>query len=169
MNRQNLYNKKVVEKIEIHKNITMKKYTVHIVWLVVAIVALGGGYYWGKAGAAGARGAGRLAGAYGSSTRSFAGGAAGGGLAVGQISAIDSSDITLQLANGNSQVVFYSSSTQISEPTIVPPSALSVGTNVMVGGTTNSDGSLTAQSIQVRSANAGAGGGRGASNAASGQ
>ena len=27
----------------------MKKYTVHIIWLVIALVALGGGFYWGKA------------------------------------------------------------------------------------------------------------------------
>jgi hypothetical protein len=143
----------------------MKKYTMHIIWLVIAIVALGGGYYWGKAGAGAARGAGRFAGtgAFTSSTRPF-----GGGLTVGQISTIDSSSITLQLANGNSQVVFYSSSTQISEPTIVSPSALSVGTTVMIGGTTNSDGSLTAQSIQVRPANGGQGGSRGSSGGSGG-
>jgi len=147
----------------------MKKYLVHIVWLVVALVALGGGFYWGKAIAASARGTGRLAGAYGSSTHSFVAGAAGGNLVVGQISAMDSSSITLQLANGNSQVVFYSSSTQVSEPTIVSPSTLSVGTNVMIGGTTNSDGSLTAESIQVRSASAGTGGSRGTSATTTGQ
>ena len=44
--------------------------------------------------------------------------AAGGGFTTGQIAAIGSRSITLQLANGNSQVVFYSSSTPVSEPTI---------------------------------------------------
>jgi len=148
----------------------MKKYSVHIVWAVAVIVALGGGYYWGKASSpSSGSGAYSAAGAYGSSTRRFAGGASGGGLATGQIAAIDSSSITLQLANGNSQVVFYSSSTPVSEPTIVPVSKLTVGTNVMIGGTTNSDGSLTAQSIQVRAAGAAAGGGRSAAGANTGQ
>jgi hypothetical protein len=149
----------------------MKKYTVHIVWLVIALVALGGGFYWGKASVAISQGgfAGG-AGAYGSSTRRLAGGTTGGGLVSGQIMTMDSSSITLQLANGNSQVVFYSSSTPVSEPTIVSVSKLTVGTNVMIGGTTNSDGSLTAQSIQVRAAGTGAGGSRSASaGAAAGQ
>lgn len=135
----------------------MKKYLVHIVWAVVVIVALGGGYYWGRASGASARGnfaAG--AGAYGSSTRrgGFAGGAggAGGGFVSGQIMEMDSSSITLQLPSGSSEIVFYSSSTPVTEPTIVSVSKLSVGTNVMVGGTSNSDGSLTAQTIQVRPA-----------------
>ena len=34
----------------------MKKYKVHIIWLVIALVALGGGFYWGKASAAASRG-----------------------------------------------------------------------------------------------------------------
>jgi hypothetical protein len=143
----------------------MKKYLVHIVWLVIAIVALGGGYFWGKASGAAARTAG-FAGIYSSSTRRLAGGAAGGGLVAGTIATMDSSTITLQLANGNSEVVFYSSSTPVSEPTIVSASALKVGTTVMVAGTSNSDGSLTAQTIQVRVAGANAAGGYGAGSGA---
>jgi hypothetical protein len=131
----------------------MKKYTVHIVWLVIAIVVGVGGFFYGKSTATASRTGFAGAGTFASSTRRLAGGAAGGGLAVGQITAMDSSSITLQLANGNSEVVFYSSSTPVSEPTVVSPSALKVGTNVMVGGgTTNSDGSVTAQTIQVRPA-----------------
>ena len=138
----------------------MKKYKTHIIWAIIAVVALGGGYFWGKAAAAAARTSG-FAGAFnGSSTRAFARGGAGGtgtALTAGQITAMDSSSITLQLANGNSEVVFYSTSTTVSEQTTVSPSTLTVGTNVMVGGTTNSDGSVTAQSIQVRPAGAGGG------------
>jgi hypothetical protein len=81
---------------------------------------------------------------------------------------MDSSSITLQLANGNSQVVFYSSSTPVSEPTTVSVSTLKTGTNIMVGGTTNSDGSLTAQTIQVRTG-AAAGGRAAGSGAGAGQ
>ncbi|HUC01865.1 MAG TPA: DUF5666 domain-containing protein [Candidatus Paceibacterota bacterium] len=140
----------------------MKKYKTHIIWAIIAIIALCGGYFWGRSSATAARGAG-FAGAFNaSSTRTFArgGAAAGGGtaLTVGQVTAMDSSSITLQLANGNSEVVFYSTSTAISEPTTVPASALKVGTTVMVTGAANSDGSVTAQNIQVRPAAAGPGG-----------
>ena len=48
--------------------------------------------------------------------------------------------MTVSLANGNSQVVFYSSSTQVMKPTIVPASDLVAGTRVMIGGTSNSRG-----------------------------
>ena len=130
----------------------MKKYKVHIVWLVIALIALGGGYYWGNAGAASNVRTAFNSGASGFPTRKFAGagGAAGSNFVTGQISAMDSSSITLQLPNGNSQVVFYSSSTPVTEPTTVSPSTLKTGTDVIVGGTTNSDGSLTAQTIQIR-------------------
>ena len=57
--------------------------------------------------------------------------------------------MTVSLANGNSQVVFYSSSTQVMKPTDSSGKRLATGTRVMIGGTSNSDGSLTAQSIQV--------------------
>jgi hypothetical protein len=132
----------------------MKKYLVHIVWLVIAIVALGGGFFWGKASGVASRAAG-FAGAYSSSTRRTA---AGGGLVTGQIATLGSSSITLQLANGNSEVVFYSTSTSVSEPTTVLANTLKVGTTIMVGGTSNSDGSLTAQTIQVRPAGTTSGG-----------
>ena len=134
----------------------MKKYIVHIVWVVVAIVAFAGGTYYGKstvaAGFAGRGGAG----AFASSTRAgFAGrvGAfGGGGFAAGQVTAVNANSLTVQLPNGNSEVVFYSSSTSIVEPMPAPASALAPGTMVMIGGTTNSDGSVTAQTIQIRAA-----------------
>lgn len=127
----------------------MKKYLVHIVWAVVAIIALVGGIFYGKSSTASSAASAR--GPYASSTRSGIGRtAAGGGLVSGQIISVDVNSMTVSLTNGNSQVVFYSSSTQVMKPTIVPASNLTVGTRVMIGGTSNSDGSLTAQSIQVQ-------------------
>jgi hypothetical protein len=141
----------------------MKKYKMHIIWVLVAIVALVGGFFWGKATAQSSHESGSYAGALGSSTRRTAGGSfSGGGLLTGQITAMDSTSITLQLPTGSSAVVFYSTSTPVSEPTMVPVSDLSVGTNVMVGGIQNSDGSYTATTIQVRpAAGSGAAGGYG--------
>jgi len=141
----------------------MKKYKVHIIWALVAVIALIGGYFWGRGTARPSFGNGNFPGAFNaSSSRRFA---AGGGqtLTAGSITAMDSSSITLQLPNGNSEIVFYSTSTMVSEPQTVPVSDLKVGSNVAVGGTTNSDGSLTATSIQVRPAGVqgGFGGGKG--------
>jgi hypothetical protein len=147
----------------------MKKYLVHIVWVVVALIALGGGYFWGKASAVNSLRTSFASGAFGSSTRRFAGGgAAGGGLVAGQIASFGNDSMTIQLANGNSEVVLYSSSTPVTEPTTVSPSVLQVGTNVMVGGTSNSDGSVSAQTIQVRTGNSGGGSGGGNGTAPSG-
>lgn len=135
----------------------MKKYLVHIIWVIVAVVAFVGGMYYGKS-TVPATGRGNFAG-FASSTRAGFGGrgaGAAGGFVVGQVSALGTDSITVQLANGNSQVIFYSSSTPVTEPTEVSPSTLTTGTNVMVGGTQNSDGSFTAETIQVRPAAASA-------------
>jgi cytidylate kinase len=130
----------------------VKKYSVHIIWAVVVIVAFGGGAWWGKSSAAN-----QVASRETFTTSTRTGGlgrATGGGFVSGQIISADSNSLTVALANGNSQVVFYSSSTQVMKPTIVPASNLTAGTRVMIGGTENSDGSLTAQSIQVQIGNA---------------
>jgi hypothetical protein len=141
----------------------MKKYSTHIVWAVIAIVALAGGFFWGKSAVA-ARGAGSFAGGAASGTRGGFGGVARGGAAggfvTGQITANDGTSLTVQLANGNSENVFYSSSTPVIKPSPASASDLTTGTMVMIGGTTNSDGSVTAQSIQIRQANATPGAGR---------
>lgn len=135
----------------------MKKYQTYIISGVAIIIGLAGGYFWGNTSARSVRTgfAGAAGTSFSSSTRArFGGGIAttgvGSSFAIGQVSALGSSSLTLQLANGNSEVVLYSSSTEVTKPTTVPISALMTGSNVMVGGVTNSDGSFTAQSIQVR-------------------
>lgn len=85
-----------------------------------------------------------------SSTRGFGGRGMGGGFAAGQVVSVDGNSLTVQLPNGNSEVVFYSSSTQVIKPQPAPLSALTPGTMVLVGGSANPDGSVTAQTIQIR-------------------
>ncbi len=124
------------------------KYKTHIVWAAVAVIALIGGIFWGKGMAAGESKQFANSG-YSSSTRgSFRTGSSGSVFA-GQVSAISGSDITLQLPNGNSEVVLYSSSTPVTEPTNVSISKVATGSNIVVMGTQNSDGSVTASSIEI--------------------
>jgi len=62
-------------------------------------------------------------------------------------------------ATSGTKIVLYDSSTQVEEMQSVPASSLKEGQSVVVTGTPNSDGSVTATSIQVRPA--GVPGGRG--------
>jgi hypothetical protein len=138
---------------------------VHIIWGLVAIVMLGGGFVGGKLSATPARQGFGGMNRSGSSIQRTTQGMTQGGFSSGKIAGIGSSTITLQLPNGSSKVVFYSDLTTISEPKVVSSSALTTGITIMVGGTQNSDGSLTAQTIQVGAAGAakGSGGENGAS------
>lgn len=69
----------------------------------------------------------------------------------GEIISKDSNSITLQLPNNSgSKIIFYSSATQISKSATGTSEDLAVGTSVSVTGITSSDGSVAAQSIQIR-------------------
>jgi Domain of unknown function (DUF5666) len=134
----------------------MKKYRPHIIWAIVAIIAFVGGMYYRTVSAPPSL-AGSRVGTFASSTRgTFVGrnGSTGTGIIAGQVVSKDAQSITIALPNGNSQIVFYSSSTAIEKPSPATISDITTGTEVMVGGTPNSDGSLTAQTIQVRPSSA---------------
>lgn len=78
-----------------------------------------------------------------------------GGGTTGNIISKDSQSITIALPAGGSQIVFVSPSTSIMKSISGSPDDLSTGTTVVVNGSTNSDGSsLTANSINIRPAQA---------------
>ena len=78
----------------------------------------------------------------------------GGGNGVnGEILTMDSNSLTVKLRDGGSKIVFFSSTTPVMKTVQARAQDLSTGANVMVFGTTNPDGSLSAQSVQLRPAN----------------
>ena len=73
-----------------------------------------------------------------------------GGFVNGEVMAKDEKSMTMKLRDGGSQIVFFSASTTIGKMTDGSLQDLVTGTQVMVAGNTNTDGSMTAQSIQLR-------------------
>ena len=79
-------------------------------------------------------------------------GAAGNGFLSGTIASKDSGSITLNTRDGSSHVVLVTPNTSVSKSVSGTLSDVVVGTTVIISGTTNSDGSVSASLIQLRPA-----------------
>ena len=89
----------------------------------------------------------------GANAGGFRGGQRGGnagGFTTGEIISKDDKSVTVKLRDGGSKIVFLSDSTEITKSAAGTLSDLEVGKNISVNGTANSDGSITAQLIQLR-------------------
>jgi hypothetical protein len=73
-----------------------------------------------------------------------------GGFTSGQIISQDAKSITIKLRDGGSKIIFISDKTEISKFAAGTASDLAVDVNVSVNGSANSDGSITAQTVQIR-------------------
>lgn len=71
----------------------------------------------------------------------------------GDIISADQNGITVKLTDGSSKIVIVSGSTQINKTNPAAKADLTVGQKVMVIGTANSDGSVTAADIQLNPQN----------------
>lgn len=135
---------------------------------VVLLILVGGGSFYGgmkysdskRATAFSARsgsgnfrgGAGAISGDATRGTGMGGGNARGVGFATGEILSKDDVSVTIKLRDGGSQIIFFSTSTQIMKSFAGSMDDLKVGENITANGSANQDGSVTAQSIQLRPA-----------------
>ncbi len=131
--------------------------TTVVVAVVIGVVGFFGGSKYGQAKAKSAaptftrtfNGAGTGANFAGRTGAGRAG--ANGGLVAGEVIKQDETSLTVQLPNnGGSKIVLFSGSTTVGKVATGTTADLVTGTNVVVTGSANSDGSVTAQNIQIR-------------------
>jgi uncharacterized protein YneF (UPF0154 family) len=71
------------------------------------------------------------------------------GFLSGQVISKDEKSLTIKLPDGSTKIVFLSQSTQITKSAEGSIEDIEIGKEVLVTGTQNEDGSLTARTIQV--------------------
>lgn len=135
----------------------MKKLVIAVV--ATLVIAGGGGFYGGMAYAKSKTPSGRGNFAFtvngGQLNANRAANRQGAGLVNGEVLSKDDKSITVKDRNAGSKIIFFAPSTVIGKMAEGTSSDLAVGANVTAMGTANSDGTITAQSIQIRPEGAG--------------
>jgi len=125
-----------------------------LIMALIAVIFAGGGFFAGikyqqsKTLSQRAQFAGQFGDRAGGTATNRVGGARGGQI-LGTILSQDSKSITVQMADGSSKIVLISGTTSINQASTATVNDLKVGQKVSAFGVTNSDGSVTAQNIQI--------------------
>lgn len=119
---------------------------------LVAGAAFYGGMLYGKGNQpardrSGSGPAGQFAGRAGAGAGS---GLRGGGFVAGEVLSKDDSGITIKMSDGNTKIVLVGGSTHVFKSAEGSSDDLVIGASVMVSGKANGDGSITAESVQIR-------------------
>ena len=125
-----------------------------IVGAVALAVGVGLGYFGSHALTAQSKSAAGTFAARGGMMGSTRGGAVSTGLLSGTVAAQDATSITIDTRDGSSHVVLISPATTVQKSIAGALTDVAVGSTIIVTGTTNSDGSVSASSIQLRPATA---------------
>lgn len=122
-----------------------------IITIILVVIACGGGFFAGMKYQQSVRssfsrqlGTGQGAGTTGAQNRGR-----GGSMVAGDVINVDDKSITVKLQDGSSKIVIVTETTTISKASDGTKSDLKVGGQVAVFGSGNSDGSVTAQNIQL--------------------
>ncbi len=138
---------------------TKKNNLSKIIGVVIAFIIVGGGTFYGGMQYANAQ---KKSGGLGISNMTpgqrqarfgGAGGARSGGagsFTAGDIISNDGKSITVKLRDGGSKIVFLGDKTEVLKSVNGASSDLTVGSQVTVSGKPNSDGSLNADTVQIR-------------------
>ena len=68
----------------------------------------------------------------------------------GQASYGASKSVTIKIPNGGSKIIFFSDSTEINKSARGSADDLEIGKTISISGSANPDGSITAETIQLR-------------------